>query len=245
MAQFLASTTSLTSLFLSTHSSIAHDSRTLERLAEAFRMNETLECLTLFQLSNDEMQMDSFLLPLASHPTLRLLCMCFAEPQLVIPRALVRLLHSRSVRLGCLCLDNMLVSSSSNWNLLCDALKGNLSIRVLRFLSCSIAVPLSSILKLVRENGGIHAVSDDGMLSELNHPKVLAYCQRNVQLPVLLAEAFVHGRTGSVDGAGSSLSLLPTLLAAAQQAPRPAPNLILLALLAIPSDDIGMRPTDK
>jgi hypothetical protein len=243
MATLLASTISLTSLSLSAQHSIADDPSTLSRFAEALRMNHTLETLFLMDSSDNERLMDSFLLPLASHPKLQVICMGFANGQQTFPIALIRVLHSRSVKVSMLGFMDKQFESSS-WNLLCDALKGNLSIRGLLFASCSIAVPLVCMLKLVRENGSIRAVRDDSLSYDSNHPKVVAYCQRNVQLPVLLAEAFVHGRAvGSVDGGGSSLSLLSLLLAAAQQAPRTAPNLILLALLAIPSDDIGIRPT--
>jgi hypothetical protein len=226
MAQLLTRTISLTQLFLSVQRSIAHDSRTLERFAGALRMNQTLESLILFQPSGEERVMDYVLLPIASHPTLKLLCVDFKGHELTImPRGLIRLLHSRSVKVKCLFFVSKLFDISS-WNLLCGALKGNLSVRSLSFKSCSIAVPQSSILKLVRENGGLHALRDSSQSSGSNHPTVLAYCQRNVQLPDLLVKGFVHGRAGSLDGGGNSLSLLPTLLAAAQQAPRPAPNLI-------------------
>jgi hypothetical protein len=92
------------------------------------------------------------------------------------------------------------------------------------------------MLKCVRQNGCFHEVRYGSGLSI--NGKVRAFCRRNAFLPILLEEEFVLGRA-------ESMSLLPLCLAAAQQTPRTTPNLILLALLAIPSDDLGMRPTGK
>jgi hypothetical protein len=92
--------------------------------------------------------------------------------------------------------------------------------------------------RAVRENGSLHFVSilkgvvtddgdgsyDDTYFRPSEHHLVASYCQRNQCLPTLLASA------GNV--------LLPTLLGAAAQAARLAPNNIMIGLLSS-SETVG------
>jgi hypothetical protein len=246
MAQLLTRTISLTHLSFSAVHSIAHDSLTLQRFAEALSMNRTLRQLILVELSKDDSVMDAFLLPLASHPTVEILGMNFLECK-HIPSSLARLLHASTTKIGMLLLRSASFDGPS-WSVLCDALKGSLSIFLLRLVSCSIAVPPASILQLVRENSSLQDVNLGNLLDDAHHSKLMAYCQRNMRLEGLLSLEFVDEHTGSaVDKSAEigGLSLLPHLLAAAQQVPRNAHNSILISLLAMPSDAIGIKPTEK
>jgi hypothetical protein len=235
MTKLLTDTTSLTDVLLYTHTEHTNDSSLLQRFKDAVSLNQTVKKLFLMNASNNSDKTNDFLLPLAMNSSVRMLLLHYSRHCNHAPSGLYRLLHSATSTIAGLVINNALFDISS-WSLLCDALRGNLSVQVLSFQSCSIEVPQRSMLDCVRENGCLRDVQYGSSLSI--DGKVRAYCQRNVILPVLLANEFVHGRA-------VSMSLLPLFLAAAQQAPRTAPNLILLALLAIPSDDIGVRPTGK
>jgi hypothetical protein len=241
MAQLLTRTTSITVLNICPVRSIAHDSLSVQSFAEALKMNRTLQDLLLFASSEDDRLMDAFLLPLAVHQRLELLCLSYRKCK-HIPSSLVRLFQARTTKIKILLLRYASFDRPS-WNVLCDALKGSLSVSFLRFSSCSMAVPPTSILHLFRENGSFAEVNLDNLvLDDAHDDKLLAYCQRNIHLEDLLSRRFVDEHSPAEIG---RLSLLPHLLAAAQQAPRKMPNSILIGLLALPNDAIGKKPTKK
>jgi hypothetical protein len=73
-----------------------------------------------------------------------------------------------------------------------------------------------------------YTVGYNAILSKDDTRKIKAYCQRNEQLPKLLAN-----RRHVADSLENELRHFPTLFAAARQSPRMACNTILIGLLTV------------
>jgi hypothetical protein len=93
--------------------------------------------------------------------------------------------------------------------------------------------------RALRENGSLNSLTvehragcsfDDALLVTLQR-----YCQRNQALPELLISPLNSEHSPS----SRNLILFPSLFCVARQAPRTAPNMLLMGLLAAGSDSIG------
>ena len=105
----------------------------------------------------------------------------------------------------------------------------------------AIMVRSREFVDALRNNGSLqHVVIHPTRHSNLNQAEwslIQSYCRRNEAIPTLAANVRLDKDD---DDDKMDLSLLPTLFESAKQAPRTAPNAILIALWAA-GDSIGPR----
>lgn len=94
----------------------------------------------------------------------------------------------------------------------------------------------------MRQNGSLHSVISPtsgvqrGCWTEIQRRRIHVYCTRNEVVPDLVAHPSLGNDKRNLTTA--DLSLFPTLFRVAKQAPRTAPNSMLIGLLAA-GDAIG------
>lgn len=95
------------------------------------------------------------------------------------------------------------------------------------------AISNRSIIDALRQNGSMQQTEMlrgiDDLISETESIQVQSYCKRNKMIPILATQCHPD-----------DLPILPLLFWSAKQAPRTAPNAILIALL-VAGDSIGPR----
>ena len=145
--------------------------------------------------------------------------------------------NASRIRVPCFLLQYDGHATHADWEALIRCLP---ELVYLKELDIPLAYPYISsrdFVDALRSNGTLQRVAiatnkDADFFDEAESHQIESYCKRNEAIPILLAK---HGDDDKTD-----LSPLPMLFQSAKQAPRTAPNAMLLGLLAA-GDAIGSR----
>lgn len=126
------------------------------------------------------------------------------------------------IRLPCLRVDGSM--DNDDWEFFIECLPKLVHLTELDIYTVNQDVDSRSFVDTLLRNGSLQhvvlALNRENFLNEAESRIVQSYCKRNEVIPILVGDKM-------------DLSLLPTLFQSAKQAPRTAPNAILMGLLAV------------
>ena len=141
-------------------------------------------------------------------------------------------LAANASRIWLPCLHHYCIANNSDWKALTRCLPKLVYLKELDIPGVHGRVRSRDFIDALRQNGSLQhvVIHRFQFFSEAESHLIRSYCKRNEAIPMLVAK---NGDDDKTD-----LSLFPMLFQSAKQAPRTAPNAILIGLLAA-GDGIG------